>query len=107
MALKPVTPKSHGRSPLQRPAVSPFAPAYTKKTKSNSGLWIFLLLVVAGGAFCYVYTHRQQAPVAAKPKVIISGNPEWANGNADSGSEAAENGSRPKKTALGTVGSAE
>ena len=107
MALKPVSPKSSGRSPLQRPAVSPFAPAYVKKTKSNGGLWIFLLLAVAGGAFYYVYTHQQQAPVAAKPKVIVTGNPEWANAKSKPDSSAEDTPNRPKKTALGTVGAPE
>lgn len=104
MALKPVTSKKRAASPLQRPVVSPFASAYTKETKSYAGFWIVLLLAVAGGGFYYAYNHREQAPVKAKPKVIVSGNPQWAEGAA--AGDVSPSAGR-KKTALGTVGAAE
>ena len=105
MALNPVKPRNISRSPLQRPVGgAPFAPAYVQKTKSNSGLWIFLLLVLAGGAFYYVYTH-QETPVADNtPKVIVVGNPDDA---ARQNSDDQGNLQRPKKTAMGTVGARE
>ena len=96
MALKPVKP---GRSPMRRPVGgSPFVPAYVQKTKSNSGLWIFLLLVLAGGAFWYVYTHQETPVVNKAPKVIVVGNPEDAQQSSDIRQK------QPKKTAMGTVG---
>ena len=99
MALKPVKPGTVSRSPMRRTGASPFVPAYVQKTKSNSGLWIFLLLVLAGGAFWYVYTHQETPVVDKKPKVIVTGTPNAAtNGQSDN------NQNSPKKTALGTVG---
>ncbi len=104
MALKPITPKSRGRSPLQRPVAVPFAPAYVKKTKSSGGFWIFLLLAAMGGAFYYVYTHQAQPQAPAAPKVIVIGNPEHATKGTDKNATEAP---KPKKTALGTVGTPE
>lgn len=102
MALKPVKPRNISRSPLQRPVGGvPFAPAYVQKAKSNSGLWIFLLLVLAGGAFYYVYTHRETPVADNTPRVIVVGNPEDAADSQDTQQQ------RPKKTAMGSVGARE
>ena len=100
MALKPVKPGSVNR--MRRPVGgSPFVPAYVQKTKSNSGLWIFLLLVLAGGAFWYVYTHQETPVVDNTRKVIVIGDP-----NAPAKDGADNNQNAPKKTAMGTVGEA-
>lgn len=102
MALKPVKPRNISRSPLHRPVGgAPFAPAYVQKTKSNSGLWIFLLMVLAGGAFYYVYTHQETPVVDNTPNVIVVGNPEDAADSQDTQQQ------RPKKTAMGSVGAPE
>lgn len=106
MALKPVKPRNISRSPLQRPVGGvPFAPAYVQKTKSNSGLWIFLLLVLAGGAFYYVYTHQETPVVDNTPRVIVVGNPEDAARQSTDSQETQQQ--RPKKTAMGSVGAPE
>lgn len=108
MALKPVTPNSPGRrgassrAPLQYGYGSGLAPAYVKKTKSNAGLWIFLLLAACGGVFYYVYTHQEKPEVKA-PKVIVVGNPEARQ----SGNATETETPKAAKTALGTVGTAE
>ncbi len=114
MALKPVTPKSRGRSPLQRPVGSPFVPAYVKETKSHSGLVVFLLLALAGGAFWYVYSNYEEPVVDNKPKVIVVGKPtapEKKPGATAMGTAAPaaapEEPESPRKTALGTVGAPE
>lgn len=101
MALKPVSPNSPARrgaarrAPLQYGYGSGLTPAYVKKTKSHAGLWVFLLLAAAGGAFYYIYTHQNKPEVKA-PRVIVVG---------EAPSEAAQQNKqeRPKQTALGTV----
>ena len=99
MALKPVKPGTESRTSMRRPVgASPFVPAYVPQNKSNRGLWIFLLLVLAGGAFWYVYTHQETPVVDKKTKVIVVGNPEGAQQSSD------DRQKQPKKTAMGTVG---